>query len=106
MAAKGRMPVAEIRLIEVAETNQPGAVSADVTNLQREVGHEGVLDTQVPIRDVGALEIRVYAQEAARAGSLTPTVAEGRPSPHFARAAGKTLPPLRVAPPMAGSQLS
>ena len=55
----------DIDLIDVAKADQIVAVIADVANLQREIGVEGVLDTEVPIHDVGSFEIRVHRHDAA-----------------------------------------
>src|SRR6266851_2748537 len=51
-----------IDLIAVANTNQVVAVSADIAKVQREVVGEGVLHTQVIIRDEGGAEMRIHRQ--------------------------------------------
>src|SRR6267378_1366438 len=63
-----------IDLIDVANTNQVATVIADIAKVQREVVVEGVLHTQVVIRNVGGAEIRVHRHGAARSG--------GPESPH------------------------
>src|SRR5216683_7756508 len=40
-------------LIDVDKTSQSVAAIGDIANLQREVAADGVLDTEVPIHDVG-----------------------------------------------------
>src|SRR5437588_3662840 len=55
-----------IGLIKVAATGQSVAVIADIAEVQRKVIRESVLDTDVPVHDVGILEIRVHGDDAAR----------------------------------------
>src|SRR5260370_27685074 len=55
-----------IDLIKVAATGQSVAVIANITQVQRKVVREGVLDTDVPVHGVGVLEIRVHGDDAAR----------------------------------------
>jgi hypothetical protein len=43
-------------------------VIADIADFQREVVGEGMLDTEVPIRDVRVAEVRVCRHDVARAG--------------------------------------
>src|SRR5260370_6335 len=62
--------VNDLALIEVAQTRQPGAVVANVANLQGQIAGEGVRDTKAPIRDVGVLEIRVHRKQVAIGSAL------------------------------------
>src|SRR5580658_5091282 len=50
-------------------------MGAHITNLQREVVPEGVLDTQAVVDDVRGLKIRVHRQETALAWIRTSAVA-------------------------------
>src|SRR5437870_4376526 len=57
-----------INHINVAAAAQSVAVIADIADVQRKVVPEGVLDAEVPVHDVGILEIRVHGNDVARYG--------------------------------------
>jgi hypothetical protein len=61
----GRNAGADIRLIDVPETEQPVAMIADICEIQHEVIGQLVLDAQVPVDDVGIAEIRIHAHDGA-----------------------------------------
>src|ERR1700739_3466522 len=64
-----------VKLIDVDEIGQPGAVIGHIANFEREVAAKGVLDIEVPVHHVWGFEIRVHRDDVAR---RCPTTASKR----------------------------
>src|SRR5262245_35081655 len=54
-----------INLIKVAAAAQSVAVIGNIADVQRKVVRESVLDTKVPVHNVGVLEIRIHRHDVA-----------------------------------------